>query len=308
MHLVIHHPPVRVVRVNDMLSTATRSGFRGAVRARPVLTFVVLTYAITWAFWLPALGLARDAGAPNFAVLFGLQTLGVLGPLVGGAVAAWASGDLRAWFRRLVNWRVPLRWWVVAVVVPLGLLTLALASAVLLGGSFDLAALIPVAVLPVFLLQAFVRGGLEEPGWRGFAQPALQTRFGAFRAALLVGLAWFGWHVPLFFMPGSQQLGVSTVTYAVSLLALSVLLAGLYNATGSVLPAVLFHTLWNGVQVWVTTGTLGGEPALPVGLVLAGLLWAAAVLLVGWYGTDRLAPRSAPGRPRTGATPDLQRQ
>jgi membrane protease YdiL (CAAX protease family) len=94
----------------------------------------------------------------------------------------------------------------------------------------------------------------------------------------------------------------------VSLLALSVLLAGLYNATGSVLPAVLFHTLWNGVQVWVTTGTLRSEPAFSVGLVLAGLLWTTTFLLVGWYGTDRLAPRSAPGLVRTGATPDPQRR
>jgi hypothetical protein len=42
--------------------------------------------------------------------------------------------------------------------------------------------------------------------------------------------------------------------------------------------------------------------------VLAGLLWVAAFLLVGWYGTDRLAPRSTPGRVRSGATLEPQRQ
>ncbi len=275
------------------------------IRSHPVAAFAVLTVAITWSFWIPSIQFAnRPTTSPNAALAFGLQTLGVLGPLGGAAIVSWATGDFGAWVARLTTWRVARRWWTAAVVVPLGVLALTVGSFVLLGGTFDAARLLPLAVLPILLLQAFVRGGLEEPGWRGFAQPALQERHGAFGAALLVGLVWFVWHAPLFLLSGSQQAGGSTLTYGASLLALSVLLAALYNSTGSVLPAVLFHTVWNGAQVWVTTGTLRGDPAVPADLVVLVLLWGLVVFLVGFHGTRRLASRKAPvfARPAGRAT------
>jgi membrane protease YdiL (CAAX protease family) len=52
------------------------------------------------------------------------------------------------------------------------------------------------------LLSTPVQAG-EEIGWRGYALPALATRFGLGPVSILVGLAWGIWHLPFFFLPGA---------------------------------------------------------------------------------------------------------
>lgn len=42
----------------------------------------------------------------------------------------------------------------------------------------------------------------EEPGWRGFALPRLEARFGAVPAGLFLGAIGATWHLPFFWYPG----------------------------------------------------------------------------------------------------------
>lgn len=53
---------------------------------------------------------------------------------------------------------------------------------------------------PFYLVAVFFGGGPfpEEIGWRGFALPRMQSKFGPLNATLLLAILWAFWHLPHF--------------------------------------------------------------------------------------------------------------
>jgi hypothetical protein len=106
------------------------------------------------------------------------------------------------------------------------------------------------------LLSAFLDQGsfLEEPGWRGFAQPLLQGRMSSpLAASLLLGVAWSLWHLPRDIGFGTvealgvaQYLFVYLPAFTANCVLVSILATYFYNLTGgSVIPALMVHGLAN---------------------------------------------------------------
>jgi membrane protease YdiL (CAAX protease family) len=222
-----------------------------------------------------------------------LVLIGGFGPFLAAVLVAAAGGDLRSWLRKLVDPGAPPRIWVAAVLVPIALYVLALGVFLLAGGSFDRTSVLPAAVVPAVVFATFIRGGLEEPGWRGMALPVLQRRIGAFRASIVIGVIWAVWHVPLFLMPGSSQAGTPFWLYAPAVVGISVIATWLYNAAGGrVLVPVVFHTLSNAVSVTTATGVVGDGVVSQVGLLV--VVWLVVAVLVWRNGTDRLASKPLP--------------
>lgn len=65
-------------------------------------------------------------------------------------------------------------------------------------------------VLPLYavflsLPGNLIIGGLEEAGWMYILQPELDKKYGFILSSVLVGLIWILWHVPLFFIPGTNH-------------------------------------------------------------------------------------------------------
>src|SRR5439155_1424107 len=121
----------------------------------------------------------------------------LLGPVVAGfvmtAVVAGRAG-VKQLLRRLVLWRVSPRWYLLAFV---GMPALYLLGLALVPGAFSSVSL-PLStllLLPVFFVVLLVTGGplLEEPGWRGFALPRLQLRWGPLVGTMILGVLWAGW-------------------------------------------------------------------------------------------------------------------
>lgn len=63
----------------------------------------------------------------------------------------------------------------------------------------------------VFLLIYIGLG--EEIGWTGLALPRFQESLGSLGGSMVVGVLWALWHLPLFFMPGSSQYGISLIGF-----------------------------------------------------------------------------------------------
>jgi membrane protease YdiL (CAAX protease family) len=167
---------------------------------------------------------------------------------------------VRQLLRRIVLWRVSPRWYLFAfVAVPaLYVLGLAFVPGALSTFSLPLGTLL---LLPVFFFVVLVTGGplLEEPGWRGFALPRLQRRWGPLLGTVILGALWAGWHTPQYFTPvfAATNGGLSVSGAAVFLIAalsFSVIITWAFNHTKtSVFIAILIHQCINYTQGLTTT-------------------------------------------------------
>ena len=194
---------------------------RGSLRRHPVVRFVVLTFAISWAAWGGVIVLD-----PDFSLSPMLSLLGGLGPIIAAGILSWSDGTVGEWVSRAVRWRVPVRWWIVAIVLPVILSLIGWAIFLAISDVSIAMTESPLYVVypTVFLLVFFLQGGYgEEMGWRGYALPHLLDTYNPTVAGLLLGLVWAVWHLPLFFTRGSSQSG-SFSLYLVGEISLSILL------------------------------------------------------------------------------------
>jgi hypothetical protein len=84
----------------------------------------------------------------------------------------------------------------------------------------------------------------EEPGWRGYALPRLESRFSPLLSSLIVGTLWAIWHLPFFLYPGWSSCPIWI--YFLILTGLSVLMAFAANlARFGVIAPVAMHAIFN---------------------------------------------------------------
>jgi uncharacterized protein len=156
---------------------------------------------------------------------------------------------IRRLLRRIVLWRVRLRWYLFAFIgVPL---VMTLGTILVPGGLASLQFLglgYVLTYLVTFVFVAVLGGPLgEEIGWRGFALPRMQPLHGPLVGSIILGLLWGLWHLPEFMVPtwaessgGSSPLAI--VKFCIFAIAMTIILTWVFNNTkGSVLMAVLVH-------------------------------------------------------------------
>jgi membrane protease YdiL (CAAX protease family) len=205
------------------------------------------------------------------------------------------------------------KWYAAAIGIPVLVALGSGAVLQLVGGPVDFAAFAfdPLTLGVGILLGSTIGGGQEELGWRGFAQPELQEQYGGLWAAVIIGVLWGGWHLPLFFDPTaihSQWPLSSQLAYFVGIVAFSILIGWVYNGSGgSILLAMLMHGTENAagglVPLDLERAIVEGVPnwvaLAPMNVSHAVLLWLLAFAVGGVVGSGLLAhhERRRQGRP-----------
>ncbi|MEV7801625.1 type II CAAX endopeptidase family protein [Microbispora sp. NPDC088329] len=294
----------------------SETGIRGFIRRRPLVGFFALANLMSWAAWLPYVLSNNGLGVWDFdfpSLLGTTQFAGVLpGAYLGPIFAAYivtrvADGreGVRRWVGRMTKWRVGWVWYLVAALgVPAAIMVTGLAL------SGDDLRMPPVAALvayvPSLLLQMVTTGLAEEPGWRDFALPRMQRRFGPLGATVILGPLWGVWHLPLFL---SQWGGWPDVTwmrvgeFIAFASVFSVVVTWVFNRTGQSLPLVmLLHVSVNNFMSIVYSGMFPSidTPEAASHVTLLAATTAAVLVLLATRG--RLGYRPA-GEPAPELTP-----
>ena len=254
------------------------------MRERPLFFFFLMAFAFSWIF-LMAEVLQAWGFLPNYAWFkIVVNILFTLGPAVAAIIMTGIVEDKAGTLRlrkRIRRWRAGWQWYLFILV---GIPALLMLGVMIQPGALaGFKGLGPAGLLVTYLINFviiwFGGGPLgEEIGWRGFALPRMQPRYGPLWGTLLLGVLWCFWHLPQFLTPvqgggpGTSLANFLTnfSLFMVLALALAIIFSWVFNYTrGSIFVAITAHAS-------VDTPEAVLLPLFPA-VAYGGLLLAAAI-------------------------------
>jgi membrane protease YdiL (CAAX protease family) len=214
------------------------------LRRSPILSYFLMAFLISWsgalAIAAPQLlrgeRLSRLTGILMFPVM-------LIGPVACGVLLTrMVDGrpGLARLYSRLRCWRVAAGWYAILAIPPLAILAALLCLSALVSSRF---APNHFALGIAFGIPA---GFLEEIGWMGYAYPKMRLLFHPLSAAVLLGVLWAAWHLPVVdFLGAAAPHGAYWfrffLSFALVLSAIRVLICWVFINTESLFLAQLMH-------------------------------------------------------------------
>lgn len=237
------------------------------VKRFPLITFFGLTYSFSWGSYAILSGPFLFPWGPWFAAL-------IMASATRGRVG------LKELLSRCLYWRVGLRWYIVALTVPIAIALTVVALNLLMGA--DVSATTQIrpwySFLFLFPLALFDAPLLEETGWRGYALPQFPPERSPLTNTLVLAVLIAGWHVPIALSDRTLA-----APYLMTAIASAVVTNWVYyNTNGSALLAMVYHTAAN------TMGSAGlnvfqlfsGADSIRAWWLLAAVNWIVALIVV----------------------------
>jgi membrane protease YdiL (CAAX protease family) len=244
-------------------STSTSRSLQQVMRQHPLFFFFLMSYAFSWIISIPYVLSVWGILKGNFTFMF------ILKPFVGPTLAAiimtgiteGKAGLLRL-RQRLQQRRAGWQWY---LFILLGIPALLLLGIIIQPGTLaSFQGLTPALLVsyPVYFIIVFFGVALpEEIGWRGFALPRMQPRYGPLWGTLLLGVLWCFWHLLYFLTPdhgGGPGTGFATFLtnfsiFFLMVVSIAIILTWVFNHTrGSIFISNLVHAAVDTPQlVWI---------------------------------------------------------
>jgi membrane protease YdiL (CAAX protease family) len=265
------------------------------IARHPVLAFMVL--GLGAGFLTAAIRPIAEADV----LPYGLPLYGFLGTVLGVGLGAFVVTAALAGregvvdlARRSVRWRVPVRWYLVALLtVPVGatLISLAIYGPQALASPAGGWPRALAEVAAVFLLQLVLFQLAEEIGFTGLLQHHWQARYHPMKLTLYVALLWALWHVPDHFAEvgwGVEALISAPVVFAIGFVSLffaRALFVWFYNRTGySVLLVAIFHASFDAAISQLSSDVVPGSNTARFLIFTAVIVVFAAAVIIATKG------------------------
>ena len=274
-------------------------------KKHPLLTYYFVTFLISWGgVVLVSGGPGRISSKPSDVPFLPLYFITVAGPILASLLITGLYNGKKGYrelLSRLFKWRVPGRWYAVALFaapfsVFAALFALTLTSPVFMPGIFS-SGNNPVAlafglpggnkiIFSLFVLGLGLFNGLvEEIGWTGFVTPLLLQKQNFIKAGITLGIMWGLWHLLANYLGSDAAAGsISLLLYILVMLfsflpPFRVLMTWVYRHTGSLLIAVLMHASLNMFWMLSMPLSITGKERMVWYLLWAALLWCIVIMI-----------------------------
>jgi uncharacterized protein len=289
---------------------APSGGLPQILRRHPLISYFVLAYALSWLVTLPSVLAEWKVITGDYTLPLALKQW--IGPGLAGILMSRVTGEHARLRSSMRQWRVGWLWYLIILAGPPAVILSGIALQPGLLANFHGYTSRVLVSYPFYILAVLIGVGVpEELGWRGFALPRLQQRYGPLWGSLILGVLWVFWHLFFFLLPdhgggpGADYGAVFTnfAIFGAMVLALNFIFTWVYNHTrGSVLIAALLHSAIDAPQlVWVPlflsvgmANSTAGERSLDLALLIpTGVI--AVLLLLLTRGRLGLQPETGQG-------------
>lgn len=203
--------------------------------------FFLITFIWSWILWTP-LGLCSlkiiPASDKLLSILkFPVTMLGAFGPLAGALFVLHkekGKGSSGKYLQSFLDFNLGWKAYIIPIIIFGGSTFIAWFFPELFGEK-RLSMLLPSIwiFIPCLFFMIFFGGGQEEFGWRGYALPILENKFGIWFANIILGVIWAFWHIPLWFITGTSQTYMNFGGFILLMVGYSFIFSWIRNISGN---------------------------------------------------------------------------
>ncbi|MDD6796131.1 MAG: type II CAAX endopeptidase family protein [Clostridiaceae bacterium] len=217
------------------------------IKKHSILSFVLLTYLITWSIW--GIGYLLYKTNLNLSTFGLIVTIGSFTPSIMGILFTFSLKKKEGLFvllKRLNplnhNWQHCILGTLYIIIYDFFLFSLYYLFS---NANFKQINFQSFLINLVFIL--LLGGPLgEEIGWRGFLLENIRMRFNQFFSSIIVGFIWTFWHLPMYFISFSSQSNFPLFLFLLHTILLSIVITTVYSKTNKCLTfSIIIHAISN---------------------------------------------------------------